>query len=131
MDFTKNDFSSFQNELKNAMQEICAKYQVKVKGMHITYGKVDFDLKISFEKNESGLNTERIQFETECEYYGFTPDDYLRTFIHKENEYELAGFVRNAKKYNCLVRHIVSGKEIRINNIYLRHLFDQGISIRR
>lgn len=127
MDFTKKDFSNFQYEIKNAMQDICAKYQVKVKCMHVSYSEVDFDLKISFEKNESGLNTERIQFETECEYYGFTPDDYLRTFIYKENEYELAGFVRNAKKYNCRVRHIESGKEIRINNIYLCQLFDQEI----
>ena len=127
MNFDNNDFSAFERDMKNAIRELCTKYQVKLKNMHISYGTVDFDMKLTFEKNEEGMNTERVKFETECYRYGFVPDDYMRIFEYNGVEYELIGFERSARKYNCVVREIDTGIQSKINDKFLHDIFEQEL----
>ena len=125
MNFDDKGFDDFEYDMKNALNAICAKHKLKLKGTRIKYGTVDFEMKLYFEKDEEGINSERIKFETDCSYYGFTPNDYLRVFEYMNCEYELTGFQTSAKKYNCIVRNILTGEMIRISNRYLRRLFDE------
>ena len=55
MNFDNNDFSAFERDMKRVVQDLCTKYQVKLKKMHISYGAVDFDMKLTFEKMRKGL----------------------------------------------------------------------------
>lgn len=127
MNFDNNDFSAFERDMKRAVQDLCTKYQVKLKKMHISYGAVDFDMKLSFEKNEEGLNTERVKFEMACYRYGFVPDDYMRIFEYNDVEYELIGFDRSARKYNCIVREVETGIQSKINDKFLHDIFSQEL----
>lgn len=122
MNFDNNDFSAFERDMKRAVQDLCTKYQVKLKKMHISYGAVDFDMKLTFEKNEEGLNTERVKFEMACYRYGFAPDDYMRIFEYNGVEYELIGFDRGARKYNCIVREVDTGIQSKINDQFLHNI---------
>ena len=127
MNFDNNDFSAFERDMKSALQDLCTKYQVKLKKMDISYGAVDFDMKLSFEKNEEGLNTERVKFEMACYRYGFVPDDYMRIFEYNGVEYELIGFDRSARKYNCIVREVDTGIQSKINDKFLHDIFSQEL----
>ncbi|MCI7128994.1 MAG: hypothetical protein MSA09_00215 [Lachnospiraceae bacterium] len=127
MNFDNNDFSAFERDMKRAVQDLCTKYQVKLKKMHISYGAVDFDMKLSFEKDEEGLNTERVKFEMACYHYGFVPDDYMRIFEYNDVEYELIGFDRSARKYNCIVREVETGIQSKINDQFLHDIFSQEL----
>lgn len=124
MNFSSEELNAFQTDLKKATQSLCDKYQVKMKKSKISYGQVDFEMKITFEKNEVGLNTERIRFETECNFYGFTSDDYMRLFEYNGVEYEMIGFDRSAKKYNCIVRETETGICTKINEKFLHSLIN-------
>lgn len=125
MNFNDNDFCAFEKDVKKAMQELCYKYQLKLKNMNISYGAVDFDMKLTFEKNEEGLNTERVKFEMECFRYGFVPDDYMRIFEYHGVEYEFIGFERKARKYNCIIREVDTGSESRISDQFLHDIFSR------
>lgn len=127
MNFDNNDFSAFERDMKRALQDLCTKYQVKLKKMNISYGAVDFDMKLTFEKNEEGLNTERVKFEMACYRYGFVPDDYMRIFEYNGVEYELIGFDRSARKYNCVVREVDTGIQSKINDKFLHDIFSQEL----
>lgn len=120
MNFNDQDFNAFEKDVKRMFRDLESKYQLSMKRMKITYGEVDFSLKLDFEKNEEGLNTERIKFEENSSYYGFIPDDYMRTFTDNYGaEYELIGFSPSAKKYQCIVRNTLTGEAVRMNNRYV------------
>lgn len=126
MNFDNHDFDAFRRDLKSATRELCEKYQINLKQIgSISYGPVDFTLKLTFEKNEDGVNSERIKFETECFYYGFLPSDYLRSFRHIDGEYEFIGFDRSAKKYNCKIRDLETGIVSRVNNLFLKEILER------
>ena len=125
MNFTNEEFSAFERDLKAATIALCSKYEVKLKKMKLSYGPVDFDLKLTFEKDEEGVNAERIKFETTCFYYGFEPGDYLRLFEYNGVEYEFIGFETSAKKYNCIVREVETGIRSKVNEKFLHVLFEQ------
>jgi len=130
MNFDNHDFDAFRRDLKNATRELCEKYQINLKQMgSISYGPVDFTLKLTFEKNEYGVNSERIKFETECFYYGFEPSDYMRSFRHIDSEYEFIGFERSAKKYNCRIRDLETGIVSRVNNVFLKQILDRDAKV--
>lgn len=122
MNFTDSEFDAFERDLKRATAELCEKYQVKLKGSKITYGPVEFDMKLTFQKNEEGLNAEEINFSMDCFRYGFKPSDYMRSFEHLGVEYEFIGFDTSAKKYNCLVRDLKTGITSKINHKMLAEI---------
>ena len=115
MNFTDSEFDAFERDLKLATAELCKKYQIKLKTSKITYGPVEFDMKLTFQKNEEGLDAEEINFSMICARYGFKPSDYKRTFELLGVEYEFVGFDTKAKKYNCLIREIKTGITSKIN----------------
>lgn len=122
MNFTNEDFAAFERDLKYALSEVCRKYQVKLKGSKITYGPVDFDMKLTFERNEEGLNAEAINFSIHCLHYGFRPEDYMRSFEHLGVEYEFIGFDTSARKYNCIIRDMETGIKSRVESRVLKEM---------
>ena len=108
MNFTDSEFSAFERDLKQVTAELCEKYRIKLKGSRITYGPVEFDMKLTFQKNEEGVNADEINFSLYCYKYGFRPCDYGRRFEYLGTEYEFIGFDIGAKKYNCFKMGIVS-----------------------
>jgi len=122
MNFTDSEFDAFERDLKRATAELCEKYKIKLKGSKITYGPVEFDMKLTFQKNEDGLNAEEVNFSMECYRYGFKPSDYMRSFEHLGAEYEFIGFDTSAKKYNCLVRDLRTGATSKVNHKMLAEI---------
>lgn len=119
MNFNNQGFDEFSKDVKDALREVCQKHQVKLVDSRISYRDIEFDLRLSFEKDDDELEVERIRFERDCEYYRFLPEDYLRTFEYRGHTYELYGFMPRAKKYKCLVRDIETGEELRMSDKYL------------
>lgn len=122
MNFTDSEFDAFRRDLKQATAELCEKYKIKLTDSKITYGPVEFDMKLKFQKNEDGINAEEINFSMECFRYGFKPSDYMRSFEHLGAEYEFIGFDTSAKKYNCLVRDLSTGVTSKVNNKMLAEI---------
>lgn len=116
MKFTEQEFDAFEKELKVAIKDLCEKYQVKLKNSKITYDLAEFDMKLTFQKNEEGINAEELSFISNCYRYGFAPTDYMRSFEHLGTEYEFIGFATSAKKYNCLIRELDTGLVSRVNH---------------
>ncbi|MDO4978280.1 MAG: hypothetical protein Q4E53_13595 [Eubacteriales bacterium] len=125
MDFNNQEFDAFAKDVKDALREVCQKYHLKLVGSRISYADVDFDLKLSFEKDDDELEVERIRFERDCEYYGFLPEDYLRTFEYHGRIYELYAFIPRAKKYKCMVRDIETGQKLKMTDRFLLIEFDR------
>ncbi|MDO4977517.1 MAG: hypothetical protein Q4E53_09675 [Eubacteriales bacterium] len=123
MEFTDKEFEEFTNDVKEALRGVCQKYNLKRTKTYISYGKIDFDMKITFQKDEEDIDVERIKFEEDCAYYGFVPDDYLRTFEYHGRTYELYAFIPRAKKYKCMVRDIETGAKLKMTDRYLLNEF--------
>lgn len=123
MNFTDSEFNALKKDLHDVMTEICEKYQIKLKSTRINYGPVEFDMKLTFQKNEEGLDVEQINFSMDCFRYGFKPSDYKRTFEHLGIKYEFVGFDTSAKKYNCIVKDVKTGITSKVNSLILEEIF--------
>lgn len=119
MQFTNTEFANFRRDLEEATKELQRKYQVKIKAGSISYSDLSFDLKLKVTKDEEGLDVEKINFEKYCELYGFTKNDYGRTFTISGNDYELYGFNPRAKSQPCLIRDCRTGKTYKCDTTYL------------
>lgn len=125
MNFTDSEFNAFEKDLKRVTAELCEKYKIKLKGSRITYGPVEFDMKLTFQKNEEGINADEINFSMDCYRYGFRSYDYKRRFEHLGTEYEFIGFDTGAKKYNCLIKDIKLGIVSRVNHKMLAEILER------
>ena len=122
MEFTDLEFEGFKSEVRRALKEVCDKYELNLTSMGIRYAEADFDLRLSFDKTD--VDTERIKFMNDCEYYGYQKSDYKRQLWKDNMLYEFVGFKPKAKKYRCIIRNVVSGESIAITDEYLHRLFN-------
>ena len=122
MNFTDSEFDALQKDMRSALAGLCEKYQIRLKSLRINYGPVEFDMKLTFQKNEEGLDAEQINFSVDCFRYGFKPADYRRHFEYSGVEYEFVGFDTSAKKYNCIVKDIKTGIVSKVNSLMLKEI---------
>ena len=108
MELNEKELNDFRCDVRNAMYELCKKYQVKLTGIDLKYRSTDFEMKLSFDKAD--VDTERIKFENDCEYYGFKKSDYKWRFEQGNDQYEFIGFKPRAKKYRCIARNLSNGQ---------------------
>lgn len=103
--FTKQQFEQFRRESEEALKTIAEKYNVNIKTGKIKYDSDSFDMNVSVTKKEvNGKSFEQAEFEKYCFLYGFSPEDYNKTFISGGKKFILYGFKTSARTMPVLAK---------------------------
>jgi hypothetical protein len=101
MEFTKNEFKLFREEMKKAVAELEEKF-----GVEINFGKITYDansFKINTEvSNGSKEDAKKSEFKRYCARYNLKPEDYGKTLENKGKTYILIGLEMNRRKFPLL-----------------------------
>lgn len=124
MEFNKQGFDLFREDVENALEKVAEKHGVTVKCGGISYSDLDFSMQLKVIKNDSGDGAKNL-FERYCTYYGFSKSDYEREFIYAGKHYKLVGFKTNARKNVCKILCLNNGKTYVCDPIMVRNGFEQ------
>lgn len=114
MKFTEKEFNNLREDMIKALAKIEKKYDIKFVSNDITFGDIDFTMKIKVikTKDESGedFNYEKHNFERNAWAHGFKPSDYGKTFkTSKGITYAFVDFLPGKRKNFCKLRNVETG----------------------
>jgi len=118
MQFNRDTFERFRDDVKIALADVEAKYGVVITPKSIRYSDLSFDIKL--ECVRVGYDKEKDDFRRFCVSYGFVADDYKRPFKSKEGMFEFVGFSTNARKRPCIIRSLTNGQTYTTTIEYMR-----------
>lgn len=115
----KEDFTSFKQDFKKALEEVEKKYNISISAGAITYetrviGVSNFRFKVECNSLETSTNAEEASFKNTCRIYGFKETDYRKSFILTGRTYLLVGFNTRARAYPIVAEEVGSGRRVRI-----------------
>lgn len=115
MQFTKNEFDNLREDMAKALAKVEKKYGIKIVSNDITFGDIDFTMKIKViktkDKDGEDFNYEKHNFERNAWAHGFDPSDYGKTFTtSKGDTYAFVDFIPNKRKNFCKLKNVVTGK---------------------
>ena len=98
-------------DFKEAIKSVEEKYGMELKLGKISYSYNQFTGKLEGTLIQEGSSAEQTKFNELCRQYGFTEEDYGRTFVMQDITYELCGFAPNRRKYPIVARSHANQKE--------------------
>jgi hypothetical protein len=108
MEFTKERFGAFREDVEKALKAVGEKYNVSVKAGRLRYSDVKFDLELNVQKAD--VDVEKEEFERLCPAFGFGPKHYKARFSDRGKTFEFYGFVPSGRaSAPCLVRDVATG----------------------
>ena len=115
----KEDFTSFKQDFKKALEEVEKKYNISISAGAITYetriiGVSNFRFKVECNSLEISTNAEEASFKNTCRIYGFKETDYKKSFTLTGRTYLLVGFNTRARAYPIVAEEVGSGRRVRI-----------------
>ena len=107
MEFTKESFKQFRVDLDKALAGVAEKYELDIVAGNISYDTYKFNIKLEASKtNINGSSAKKVIFIKNCKYYGLEPDDFERSFFHRDEEYKLIGIRTNARRNIFELRNV-------------------------
>lgn len=103
MEFTKKEFTSFRNDVEEALKSLEEKYGVTIDVGHISYSEFDFTAQLKVTKNDGKTDGRKLLFEQYCRLYGFEPEDYERELNLSGKVFKLVGFNPRSPKNCCSI----------------------------
>lgn len=113
--FTKTLLKEIRKDVDEALKTVGDKYGIDLSLGNISYTKDSFTGKLLAEKRLSSDEVEdkkRKEWNNNCSIYGFTKEDYQKTFEHKGKIYALIGFATSRPKFCVIAKDIKTGKEM-------------------
>lgn len=104
MNFNKQDFTLFRQDLKKALEQVEKKYGLRITPGQISYDSLSFVIKLTAEKtvgkNGEEIDPEKENFKQICNLYGLEPEDYkARCHITGESQtFIITGINQRARK---------------------------------
>jgi len=99
MAFTKEELRNYRVEIEQALQIVAEKHNINIHAGNINYTSNDFKLTLEVSKKEvDGLSYEQAEFNKNCFLFGFTPEDYKKTFAMNGKLFTITGFNLKAHK---------------------------------
>ena len=126
MEFNNKEFKNLRTDIESALQEVEKKYGIKLTCGAISYGVVDFTVKLNGVKNDGNTDGQKALFEERCRYYGFEPKDYERELVIGKNKYKLVGFNVKARTNPCEIQRVSTGQIYTCNPEMVRFGFTQA-----
>lgn len=102
MNFSKEEFKAFREEIKEAVSGVEKKFGVEIKFGSITYTDSDFKMKMDV-SNGSIKEAKEVEFSRICTHYGLTQSDFGRSFTNKGKVYTISGIDTKRRKYPIMM----------------------------
>lgn len=127
MQFNKQEFLNFREDLKEALKGIEEKYNIKVCQSNISYTDLDFNMKLKVSKNEEGVDIEKEKFKRHCWEFGFKEEQYKAKFKMQGKEFELIGFNLKSPKNCCSIKDLNNDKQYKTSSNSVKHALSIAI----
>lgn len=124
MEFNKKEFDTFRTDVKDALKLVAKKYGVDIDCGKINYTDFDFTMQLHVTKNDENTDGKRLMFEQDCNFYGFSKDDYEREFTTHGKQFKLIGFNRKSPKNCCTIYCITNGKTYKCSAEMVKNAFN-------
>lgn len=102
MNFNKEEFKRFREEIKKAVANVEKEFGVEVEFGNITYAQNEFNIKTTVH-NGSVEDSKKQDFLKYAKIYGFDESDLGKKFIFKGRKTWIIGFEPTRRKYPVLV----------------------------
>lgn len=97
--------------IQNAMDKF-AKELAAAEGLRITKNSAlysDIDLKLTLVVEETSVESEQANFNTNAQLFGLTQDTFNKEFTYNGKTYRIVGIDRKSRKYPVKVLDVASG----------------------
>lgn len=105
LEFNHEFFESFRADVIDALKDIATKYNVDIKTGGIKYGDISFTMNLNVTEKVNGAeDAGEASWSYYCRAYGFSREDYGKTFKDKGITYTICGIDDSARKYPILAK---------------------------
>jgi hypothetical protein len=101
--FEKDTIRHIMDDVKESFKTIGTKYGISFVPGKISFSNDLFRTKIECVINNQNIDANRVLFNRNCAAFGFTLEDYERTFTFADKVYKIVGFNVKSHKYNVIV----------------------------
>ena len=105
MKMNDTQFNYFRSDFEIAMKHLKEKYGVEIELGRISYDNDSFTSKLSVDnKPEGGISVAQKNWEDNAPRYGFSKDDFGKSFIEGGKSYTITGWNSRSNKYKILMK---------------------------
>lgn len=125
MKITSSTMKEFRLEFAEAVKELEAKHDVKIRMGNISMQpNVEFTTKLTVSNNTvNGVDAKEVKFTLEAFMFGFKETDYKRKIKLQGQIYELVGFNRKSPKNDCTIVTLDGKKQFVMSSTTVKRCF--------
>lgn len=117
-------FDEFRQDVQNALKEVEKKYEMFIEPGNISYNNVSINLKLMCtEKIDGAESSGQVNWNANCHYYGFKPEDFGKTLYIDGVKYQIAGINMNATRMPIILKKVGEDSMVKVTvNLALNSL---------
>ena len=122
MQFNAKSFNALREDINEALKEVEEKHGISLKAGNISYGDLEFTIKLNGVNTSSREDGEKEIFARKCRYYGLTPEDFGKEFMMGGKKYTIAGINTKARTNTIIIKQESNGKKYVMDHVTVRTL---------